>query len=217
MDRGEISGENQRLLSPSSPRAIIMARPAFHANGLPSTSHSTPEANGPARRRSRLSHAAHFDMSREIEREQNNSSTLTLSPLVVRRGAARFSTKPEDASISVSKGSCTPAATRVAGGEEDARADDEDDLDGLERLRGWRNDAMTQHLYETAAFWGGKAWQVSGECLQALSLSSEHLPLPRSLLLTRRLPLPWLLLRRRPKRRFLASADPFPHTPICAS
>jgi hypothetical protein len=182
-----------------------MARPALQSNGPPSTSHSTPDANGLARRRSRLSHT---DTSREIERDQNNSSTLTLSPLVVRR-TGRFS-KTEDASTSVSKASSTTPAAVRAGGQGEVgvgAAEDDDELDGLERLRGWRNDAMTQHLYETAAFWGGKAWQVSGQCL----VSRDRMASVGLLC-----PLPAVQCRR-PERRFLASPDPFSHKSICSS
>jgi anaphase-promoting complex subunit 6 len=40
-------------------------------------------------------------------------------------------------------------------------ADDDEDEEDLEwntvdRMRLWRHDAMMQHLYETAAFWGDK-------------------------------------------------------------
>jgi anaphase-promoting complex subunit 6 len=33
----------------------------------------------------------------------------------------------------------------------------------VERMRNWRNDAMTQHLYGTAEFWGGKVFGMTGE------------------------------------------------------
>jgi hypothetical protein len=140
----------------------LMVPSALASNGLSAAQYSTPEAAGSTRRRSRLSHVAHLELSRDIERDQNNSSTLTLSPLVVRRGGK--SSKLEDggqASFSrKSVASQTPREGAQAGEDDN---DDTDGLDGLERLRGWRNDAMTQHLYETAAFWGGKVWQVSGE------------------------------------------------------
>jgi len=33
----------------------------------------------------------------------------------------------------------------------------------VDRMRNWRNDAMTQHLYESAKFWGGKVLGLTGE------------------------------------------------------
>lgn len=44
--------------------------------------------------------------------------------------------------------------------------DDEDEEWGIvDRMRLWRHDAMTQHLYETAIFWGDKV----------MGWTSEHL------------------------------------------
>ena len=44
--------------------------------------------------------------------------------------------------------------------DEDEEGDDDDDDDDdwgiVDRMRLWRHDAMTQHLYETAVFWGDK-------------------------------------------------------------
>ena len=33
----------------------------------------------------------------------------------------------------------------------------------VERMRSWRQDAMWQHLYETAAFWGDKIFSWTSE------------------------------------------------------
>ena len=41
-------------------------------------------------------------------------------------------------------------------GEEDEGEDDDGDWGIVDRMRLWRHDAMTQHLYETAVFWGDK-------------------------------------------------------------
>jgi anaphase-promoting complex subunit 6 len=32
----------------------------------------------------------------------------------------------------------------------------------VDRMRNWRNDAMTQHLYDSAKFWGGKVLEMTG-------------------------------------------------------
>lgn len=38
----------------------------------------------------------------------------------------------------------------------------------VDRMRNWRNDAMTQHLYESAKFWGGKVLGLTGESIVLL-------------------------------------------------
>ena len=40
--------------------------------------------------------------------------------------------------------------------EDDEGEDEGDDWGIVDRMRLWRHDAMTQHLYETAVFWGDK-------------------------------------------------------------
>jgi anaphase-promoting complex subunit 6 len=37
--------------------------------------------------------------------------------------------------------------------------------DTIDRMRLWRHDALMQHLYETAAFWGDKLVSWTSECL----------------------------------------------------
>lgn len=49
---------------------------------------------------------------------------------------------------------------------ETAAADEEEqelEWTMVDRMRNWRNDAMTQHLYGTAGFWGGKVFGMTGE------------------------------------------------------
>jgi hypothetical protein len=40
--------------------------------------------------------------------------------------------------------------------DEDEEGGEEEDWGIVDRMRLWRHDAMTQHLYETAIFWGDK-------------------------------------------------------------
>ena len=47
--------------------------------------------------------------------------------------------------------------------ERELTEDGEEDWTMVDRLRNWRNDAMTQHLYGTAEFWGGKVFGMTGE------------------------------------------------------
>lgn len=51
-------------------------------------------------------------------------------------------------------------------GEEDSDEDDEEvTWSMIDSMRLWRNDAIMQHLYETAAFWGDKILSWTGELL----------------------------------------------------
>lgn len=53
--------------------------------------------------------------------------------------------------------------------EEDEDEDEEDEEWGLvDRMRLWRHDAMTQHLYETAVFWGDKVMNWTSKYNHAL-------------------------------------------------
>jgi anaphase-promoting complex subunit 6 len=50
--------------------------------------------------------------------------------------------------------------------EQDAEAEEEEDDPTwrmIARMRTWRHDAILQHLYETAAFWGDKIFAWTGE------------------------------------------------------
>ncbi len=47
--------------------------------------------------------------------------------------------------------------------EEDADADEDPTWGMIARMRTWRHDAILQHLYETAAFWGDKIFAWTGE------------------------------------------------------
>jgi hypothetical protein len=81
-------------------------------------------------------------------------------------------------------------------GEEDSDEDEEEvTWSMIDSMRLWRNDAIMQHLYETAAFWGDKILSWTGErsspCPSRLKLKSS-----------------------RPKRRILASSDLFPNRPL---
>jgi anaphase-promoting complex subunit 6 len=61
--------------------------------------------------------------------------------------------------------------------QEDEHEDDEDEEEEvnwgmIDSMRLWRNDAIMQHLYETAAFWGDKILSWTGE----FSLSITAIP-----------------------------------------
>ena len=83
-------------------------------------------------------------------------------------------------------------------------ADDEREEEGhewgvVDRMRLWRHDALMQHLYDSAAFWGDKIVSWTSEWY-ALQLLTAYLQ----------------LARRRPKRRVLVGADTLLETRILA-
>ncbi len=58
-------------------------------------------------------------------------------------------------------------------------ADDEGDEDApewgvVERMRLWRHDALMQHLYDSASFWGDKILSWTSEWLARCSFTSSH-------------------------------------------
>jgi len=81
-------------------------------------------------------------------------------------------------------------------GEEDSDEDEEEvTWSMIDSMRLWRNDAIMQHLYETAAFWGDKILSWTGKLPYACFSM-------------------WKLMISRPKRRILASSDLFPNWPL---
>ena len=53
--------------------------------------------------------------------------------------------------------------------DEEGEEEDQEPVDPswemIARMRTWRHDAIHQHLYETAGFWGDKIFTWTGECL----------------------------------------------------
>lgn len=113
-----------------------------------------------------------------------NSSTLPVSPAGSSPGASRilrkksslkagagFANSPSKKCGHVSFGSdmvfgdssVGALGVSVQEGESEDEEDDEEGEEGeeedwgiVDRMRLWRHDAMSQHLYETAIFWGDK-------------------------------------------------------------
>lgn len=138
-------------------------------------------------------------------RRQSNLSTLSLSP---RRPATTSHTARQP----------RPSFSFGVQINDDESLDDEDYVaereDGgvspaeswttVDRMRCWRNDAMTQHLYDSAKFWGAKVLGMTGEPLPAdcrYWFSCLH----------------FSPLRRQSGRRILACTGPLLDAPICAS
>lgn len=42
--------------------------------------------------------------------------------------------------------------------------DQDRELDTVGSMRAWRTDAMHQHMYRTAAYWGDKVLSITGKC-----------------------------------------------------
>ncbi len=78
------------------------------------------------------------------------------------------------------------------GHQDDNDDDEESEWTMIDSMRIWRSDAMTHHLYETAAFWANKILDWTGERAPG-----------------------WANNRRR-QRRVLARAGVLPHAPLCA-
>lgn len=149
-------------------------------------------------------------------RRQSNLSTLSLSP---RRPSLARSSSTATTTRAPRRG--TPLAYATGNGAGGDRTEDDSGFLGqsvdeaapwtmVDRLRNWRNDAMTQHLYDSAKFWGGKVLGITGASPRAFT--SQRCGRGRRLTLSI-----GLLARRQRRRRVLARPDPLPHAPVCAS
>ena len=134
-----------RLPSPSRNRGSIGSSFSFGPKALVNSLHDTNSSTG--------SHAYSFALD-------PNRSILPASP---RRSSPRVYRQPKDRSLAKH-----PLANDTTDVFQDSESDDEYDSQYewgmVDRMRLWRHDALMQHLYETAAFWGDKI----------VSWTSEH-------------------------------------------
>lgn len=146
--------------APHSPSQSTSARSPFSFNlgGLP-----PKHAHGHAHHAS-----ASFDSSASLStdqldhlRRQSGLSTLPLSP--------RRPSTAQSGSTATARGPRRASALNHSfGGDESLAAGEDDELEDedewmlVDRMRLWRNDAMTQHLYSTADFWGSKILGLTG-------------------------------------------------------
>ena len=90
-----------------------------------------------------------------------NRSVLPASPL---RSSPRVHRRTKDGS------SRHPLANDTTDIFQDSDGDGDDESEYewgmIDRMRLWRHDALMQHLYETAAFWGDKIVSWTSECPQ---------------------------------------------------
>lgn len=121
-------------------------------------------------------------------RRESNLSTLSLSPRRLSNGGSQ-STVTRGGSGTVNWAKRRASALRHFDEEEqddndndnasvdvDARLGPEDDDEWtlVDRMRNWRNDAMTQHLYGTAEFWGSKVFEMTANANDAFWLAQTH-------------------------------------------
>lgn len=94
-------------------------------------------------------------------RRQSNLSTLSLSP----RRPTSTSTTTRQPRPSFSFG-VQVNDDESLDGDEPVQEEGDDVVAGswttVDRMRCWRNDAMTQHLYDSAKFWGAKVFGMTG-------------------------------------------------------
>ena len=132
-------------------------------------------------------------------RRQSHLSTLSLSP-------RRPSLAPSGSTTTARPRRGTSLAVAAGADVDDSgflgqSVDDAAPWTMVDRMRNWRNDAMTQHLYDSAKFWGGKVLGITG----------AHPPLRTR---SHRRTLTLLSSSRQCRRRLLARADPLPQAPV---
>lgn len=140
-----------------------------HLNGGRSTSSSTPQV----RPRSRLSHASGAPDTTGASSSASTSGILGQNGSILERSSSpTHGDQGEDEGVQyrhVHHSHNIHAGSQVhgKGGREDEANEDEDDLSDaststswtlVDRMRTWRNDAINQHLYSTAIFWGSKTF-----------------------------------------------------------
>ncbi|GAA6063193.1 hypothetical protein JCM10212_000495 [Sporobolomyces blumeae] len=95
-------------------------------------------------------------------RRQSSLSTLSLSPRqpsLANSGSTAATRRPRPTA---------PAAPYAS------ILEDQEPWTMVDRMRIWRNDAMTQHLYDSAKFWGGKVLGLTGNPDDAFWLAQVH-------------------------------------------
>ncbi|KAK4700979.1 anaphase-promoting complex subunit 6, partial [Phenoliferia sp. Uapishka_3] len=166
--------------------------PAQSTSNLGGFSFSSIPPPGPSRARPPARRpSASFDLSNTSSsltsdqldnlRRQSGLSTLPLSP-------RRPSTAQSGSTATTRAPRRTSGLSRAHGGdadesiteghemEDEAREmeGDAEDWTLVDRMRNWRNDAMTQHLYSTANFWGSKIFGLTGNPNDAFWLAQVH-------------------------------------------
>ncbi|GEM06673.1 cell division control protein 16 [Rhodotorula toruloides] len=150
------------------------ATPNFRATPSPFAERIHPRD---AARKAQYDASTSGNMSNEhVEglRRQSNLSTLSLSP-------RRPSLAPSGSTATArATRRGTPLAfppTKLDGDDSgflSQTVDEDAPWTMVDRMRNWRNDAMIQHLYDSAKFWGGKVLEMTGNPDDAFWLAQIH-------------------------------------------
>ncbi|KAG8842054.1 anaphase promoting complex subunit cdc16, partial [Serendipita sp. 405] len=116
-----------------------------------------------------------MDRGTGTDTEGNNTTdgSISFSP-------KKLKLEPLDVKLDVSEiGFTSIESIDVDDEEDDESYDEEDDEEEVEwglddRIRLWRHDAMAQHLYETAIFWGDKVLSRTNDPSDAFWLAQAH-------------------------------------------
>ncbi|KIM22962.1 hypothetical protein M408DRAFT_332630 [Serendipita vermifera MAFF 305830] len=100
-------------------------------------------------------------------------SSMALSPMKL-RGFGQGAENPADKSEVIGNFTVESIDPEESGEYTDDEDDDEDTWGMVDRMRLWRHDAMAQHLYETAVFWGDKILAWTKEPNDAFWLAQVH-------------------------------------------
>lgn len=107
------------------------------------------------------------------QRSGGSGRTVTMIPKDAPRTRSRLAeeSSPEPIRRSPRKRTQTDEQADV---DEDEEADSERTWSMVDSMRLWRHDAIMQHLYETAAFWGDKILSWTGERVASLRLGTDR-------------------------------------------
>ncbi|GAA5910355.1 hypothetical protein JCM8208_006019 [Rhodotorula glutinis] len=144
--------------------------------GFSERTRPAPLRNGKQPTRDYYDHSSNLSIDQvEGLRRQSNLSTLSLSP----RRPSSLAQSGSTTTARPRRG--TPLAfARPRDADDDNSAflghsvDDAAPWTLVDRLRNWRNDAMTQHLYDSAKFWGGKVLELTGNADDTFWLAQTH-------------------------------------------
>ncbi|GAA5997071.1 hypothetical protein JCM5350_007746 [Sporobolomyces pararoseus] len=165
MPRASTSTTHRRNPSPSPPLPAANEASFSFSNDRHSTSRK--QRNKKTLFETSLSH----DQVENLRR-QSGLSTLSLSPRrpSLANSGSTATTRPRRGGTGLAYS---------AQGDESSYMDQEDEQDQapwtmVDRMRNWRNDAMTQHLYDSAKFWGGKVFGLTDNPDDAFWLAQIH-------------------------------------------
>lgn len=109
--------------------------------------------------RTRMAQQGHRGMAQVSPRVRPTPRSAGLAPPTYREGGHRRSRLGDEDPEREKRTSPRKRSTR----EEEGDHDEERSWDMVDSMRLWRHDAIIQHLYETAAFWGDKILSWTGE------------------------------------------------------